>query len=337
MAAGVPWFSALFGRDALITGIEAMAFAPWLATDALRALAARQAIADDPWRDAEPGKIPHEFRTGEMARSREVPFGPYYGTVDATPLFLVTLGVVHDWTGDDALVEELWPNALAALGWIDANEARSASGFVDYRPRLPSGFPNQGWKDSPDAIRDRSGRLATHPIALAEVQGYVHDARLRMARLARHRGDVALATAQEAAAADLRRRFADAFRPVDGAIPMALDGDLAPMDAIASNMGHCLWSGIVADRDVEAVAARLMAPDMFSGWGTRTYAAGQPGYNPMGYHTGSVWPHDTAIIAAGLKAAGAVGSRGSTGGGGSRGRAGVPGVPAARAVLRLRA
>ena len=305
VAAGVPWFSALFGRDALITGIEAMAFAPWLTTDALRALATNQATVDDAWRDAEPGKIPHEVRTGEMTRSGEVPFGPYYGTADATPLFLVALGEVHDWTGDDALVEELWPNAMAALGWIDANEARAPSGFVDYRPRLPSGFPNQGWKDSPDAIRDGSGRLATHPIALAEVQGYVHEARLRVAQLARHRGDTTLGMAQEVAAADLRRRFADAFGAVDGAIPMALDGTLAPMDAVASNMGHCLWNGIVANHDVEAVAARLMAPDMFSGWGTRTYAAGQPGYDPMGYHTGSVWPHDTAIVAAGLKAVGA--------------------------------
>ena len=306
IGAGVPWFSTLFGRDALMTGVEAMAFLPWVAIDALHALATRQATADEAWRDAEPGKILHEFRTGEMARTNEVPFGPYYGSVDSTPLFLVLLGEVHDWTGDDTLLDELWPRAMAALAWIDANAERAGDGFVDYLRRSPSGLRNQGWKDSGDAIRDRTGRIAEPPIALAEVQGYVYDARRRLARLARRRGDTELAATQEAAATALRSRFATAFRPTDGVIPMALDGNRAPMDAIASNMGHCLWSGIVAQDDVDAVAARLMAPDLFSGWGIRTYAAGQPGYNPIGYHTGTVWPHDTAIAAAGLKAVGAV-------------------------------
>ncbi|MBI3747014.1 MAG: amylo-alpha-1,6-glucosidase [Chloroflexi bacterium] len=306
VGAGVPWFSTLFGRDALLTGLEAMAFLPWVAVDALRALAPRQSTVDDAWRDAEPGKILHELRTGEMARTNEVPFGPYYGTVDATPLFLVLLGEVFDWTGDDALVDELWPNAMAALAWIDARTEQSGDGFVDYLRRSPSGLRNQGWKDSGDAIRDRTGRLAEPPIALAAAQGYVYDARRRLARLARRRGDATLAAAQETAAAALRARFASAFRPVEGSVPMALDGSRKPMDAVASNMGHCLWSGIVADGDVAAVARRLMEPDLFSGWGIRTYAAGQPGYNPIGYHTGTVWPHDTAIAAAGLKAAGAI-------------------------------
>ena len=306
VGAGVPWFSALFGRDALLTGLEAIAFLPWVAVDALRALAPRQATVDDAWRDAEPGKILHELRTGEMARTNEVPFGPYYGSVDATPLFLILLGEVFDWTGDDVLVDELWTNALAALAWIDANTDHARDGFVDYLRRSPRGLRNQGWKDSGDAIRDRTGRIAEPPIALAEVQGYVYDARRRLARLARRRGDAELAAAQDTAAAALRTRFATAFRPVDGVIPMALDGDRVPMNAVASNMGHCLWSGIVADEDVDGVAARLMAPDLFSGWGIRTYAAGQPGYNPIGYHTGTVWPHDTAIAAAGLKAAGSL-------------------------------
>ncbi len=306
IGAGVPWFSALFGRDALMTGIEAIAFLPWVATDALRALATRQSTTDDAWRDAEPGKILHELRTGEMALTNEVPFGPYFGSVDSTPLFLVLLGEVFDWTGDDKLIDELWPHALAALAWIDANAAHSSDGFVDYLRRSPRGLRNQGWKDSGDAIRDRTGRIAEPPIALAEVQGYVYDARRRLARLARRRGDAEFAAKQEAAAAALRARFATAYRPVDGAIPMALDGNRQPMDAVASNMGHCLWSGIVADDALDAVATRLMAPDMFSGWGIRTYAANQPGYNPIGYHTGTVWPHDTAIAAAGLKAAGAI-------------------------------
>ena len=306
IGAGVPWFSTLFGRDSLMTGLEAISFLPWVAIDALRALASRQSTTDDAWRDAEPGKILHEYRTGEMARTNEVPFGPYFGTVDATPLFLVLLGEVHDWTGDDALVDELWPHAMAALAWIDANAERSGDGFVEYLRRSPRGLRNQGWKDSGDAIRDRTGRIAEPPIALAEVQGYVYDARRRLARLARRRGDLKLAAAQDAAAAELRARFATAFRPVGGSIPMALDGSRAPMDAVASNMGHCLWSGIVADDDVGAVARRLMEPDLFSGWGIRTYAAGQPGYNPIGYHTGTVWPHDTAIAAAGLKSAGAI-------------------------------
>jgi glycogen debranching enzyme len=306
IGAGVPWFSSLFGRDALMTGLEAIAFLPWVAVDALRALAVRQATADDAWRDAEPGKILHELRTGEMARTNEVPFGPYYGSVDSTPLFLVLLGEVFDWTGDDKLVDELWPHAMAALAWIDANAEKSGDGFVDYLRRSPRGLRNQGWKDSGDAIRDRTGRIAEPPIALAEVQGYVYDARRRLARLARRRGDAAFAAAQESAATALKTKFSTAFRSVDGVIPMALDGARKPMDAVASNMGHCLWSGIVADDAVEAVAARLMEPDLFSGWGIRTYAAGQPGYNPIGYHTGTVWPHDTAIAAAGLKAAGAL-------------------------------
>jgi len=306
VGAGVPWFSTLFGRDALMTGLESMAFLPWVAVDALRALAPRQATADDAWRDAEPGKILHELRTGEMARTNEVPFGPYYGSVDSTPLFLVLLGEVFDWTGDDALVDELWPNAMAALAWIDANAEASGDGFVDYLRRSPRGLRNQGWKDSGDAVRDRTGRLADPPIALAEAQGYVYDARRRLARLARRRGEARLAAAQETAATALRARFATAFRPVEGSIPMALDGRRRPMDAVASNMGHCLWSGIVADDDVAAVARRLMEPDLFSGWGIRTYAARQPGYNPIGYHTGTVWPHDTAIAAAGLKTAGAI-------------------------------
>jgi glycogen debranching enzyme len=304
VAAGIPWFSALFGRDALLAGIESVAFSPWIAVESLEALASRQSTVDDPVLDAEPGKILHELRVGEMARAGEVPFAPYYGSVDATPLFLVALGIVHDWSADDALVDRLWPNVEAALAWIEARERDGVTGFIEYRPRTTTSFPNQGWKDSPDAIRDGSGRLADPPIALAEVQGYAYDARRRMARLARRRGATARAAAIDAAADALRSRFALAFRPVRGVIPMALDGHGRPMDAPASNMGHCLWSGIVPDADTAAVAARLMADDLFSGWGTRSYAAGRPGYNPIGYHTGTVWPHDTAIVAAGLKARG---------------------------------
>ena len=310
VAAGVPWFSALFGRDTLLTGFETIAFMPWIARDALRALARRQAVTEDATRDAEPGKILHELRTGEMARTGEVPFGPYYGTADATPLFLVLLGETHDWTGDDALVDELWPNVLAALDWIEQRE-KEGGGFITYRARSEGSFPNQGWKDSPDAIRDARGRLADPPIALAEVQGYAFDARRRMARLARNRGDFSLADNLDAAATALAARFGRSFRSRGGVVPMALDGQGTPMDAVASNMGHCLWSGIIAagggegEGDDRAVARRLMEPDLFSGWGIRTYATGQPGYDPLGYHVGTVWPHDTAIVAAGLRRAGA--------------------------------
>jgi glycogen debranching enzyme len=298
----VPWFSTLFGRDALITAFQALAVRPRLAVETLTTLAAYQATEDDPTRDAEPGKILHELRTGEMARNGELPHTPYYGSVDSTPLWLVLLGATYDWTGDAALVDRLWPHALAALDWIDHHGDRDGDGFVEYERRSDRGLVNQGWKDSSDAIRDRHGREAVTPIALAEVQGYVFDAKRRLATLARMRGDEVLATRLERDAETLRQRFEDAFWVEDQRYyAMALDGDKHPADAIGSNAGQCLWTGIVAPDRARDVVDHLLRPAMFSGWGIRTYATGQPGFNPIGYHTGTVWPHDTSLIAAGFK------------------------------------
>lgn len=302
VAAGVPWFSTLFGRDAIITAYEALPFRPQLAVETLTVLARLQATVDDPSRDAEPGKILHELRTGEMARAGELPHTPYYGSVDATPLWLVLLGATIDWTGDLELLDGLWPNALAALDWIDRSGDRDGDGFVEYERRTDRGLLNQGWKDSFDAVRDREGVIATPPIALAEVQGYVYDAKRRLAGLARLRAETDLADRLDADADRLQTQFEAAFWSADQrCYAMALDRDKRPSDAIASNVGQCLWSGLVAADRARLVADRLLEPASASGWGIRTYAADQPGYNPIGYHTGTVWPHDTALIAAGLK------------------------------------
>jgi glycogen debranching enzyme len=302
VAAGVPWYTTLFGRDSILAAFQALSVRPQIAIETLDVLASLQADEEDPTRDAEPGKILHELRTGEMARSGELPHRPYYGTADATPLWLILLGATWDWTGDRALVDRLWPNALRALEWIDRWGDRDGDGFVEYERRSPGGLINQGWKDSHDAVRDRHGRPAHTPIALAEVQGYVYDAKRRMAVLAGIRGDAQLAERLEREAETLRARFEAAFWSDDqGYYAMALDGDKKRADAISSNPGHCLWSGIVSPDRAQHVVDRMMAPDMFSGWGVRTYAASQPGYNPIGYHTGSIWPHDVSLIAAGFK------------------------------------
>jgi len=305
LAAGVPWFATLFGRDSLIAALELVAFYPRVAADTLTVLARLQATTDDPWHDAEPGKILHELRTGEMAGSGETPHDAYYGSVDSTPLWLIVLGEVHAWTGDDELLERLWPNALAALDWIDRYGDLDGDGFVEYRRRSRLGLLNQGWKDSGDAIRHTDGRPADAPIALAEVQGYVYAAKRAMARLARHRGDAELGSRLDAAADQLRDQFDAAFWVEEaGFYAMALDGAKRPVASIGSNVGQALWTGIVPAARAARTADRLLAPDLFSGWGIRTFASGQPGYNPVGYHTGSIWPHDNALIAAGLKAVG---------------------------------
>ncbi|MGH2407025.1 MAG: amylo-alpha-1,6-glucosidase [Candidatus Limnocylindrales bacterium] len=301
-AAGVPWFATLFGRDAIITALETLAFLPDLATETLSTLAALQATVVDETLDAEPGKILHELRSGEMARSGEIPHRPYYGSVDSTPLWLLLLAETFEWTGDVALVDRLWPNALRALAWIDDYGDLDGDGFVEYRRHAPGGLLNQGWKDSADAIRDRRGRPLSPPIALAEVQGYVYAAKRRIAHLARLRDEAALGARLDADADVLRDRFDAAFWVDDlGYYAMGLDADKQPADAIGSNAGQCLWTGIVPPGRVDAIVERLMGPGLNSGWGVRTYAADQPGYNPIGYHTGTVWPHDNALIAAGLK------------------------------------
>jgi glycogen debranching enzyme len=302
VAAGVPWFTTLFGRDALISAFQALAFRPQIAVETLEVLAAYQATTDEPWHDAEPGKILHELRTGEMARSGELPHTPYYGSVDSTPLWLIVFGATFDWTGDRGLVDRLWPNAMAALDWIDKYGDRDGDGFVEYERRSERGLLNQGWKDSSDAIRDRTGREAIPPIALAEVQGYVFDAKRRMARLARIRGEDELATRLDADADTLAKRFEVAFWIEDQRYyALGLDREKKQADAIGSNPGQCLWSGIVAPERARDVVDQLLRPSMFSGWGIRTFGADQRGYNPIGYHTGTVWPHDTSLIAAGFK------------------------------------
>jgi glycogen debranching enzyme len=305
VAAGVPWFTTLFGRDSIITALQVLPFMPDVARETLQVLAEWQATEDDPARDMEPGKILHELRVGELARTGELPHRPYYGSIDSTPLWLILLEETYRWTGDLEMVRSLWPNAIAALEWIDRYGDLDGDGFVEYQRRTDQGLLNQGWKDSGDAIRHRDGTPAEAPIALCEIQGYVYDAKLRMASLAERLGDRQLSKHLRVEAAELEQRFNEAFWMPDLAYyAMALDKDKRQVGGIGSNAGHCLWSGIVPADRVDAVVDRLLDPSMDCGWGIRTYASGQPGYNPVGYHTGTVWPHDNALIAAGMKRAG---------------------------------
>jgi glycogen debranching enzyme len=303
--AGIPWFSALFGRDSLITAYECLGTAPELSWSVLRGLATLQGTDDDPARDEEPGKIPHELRVGELAAAREIPQTPYYGSVDATPLWLVLLSYAYAWTGDLEAVRELWPNATAALAWIDGHGDLDGDGYVEYRRRAPRGLDNQGWKDSHDAIVHADGTPAVGPIALVEVQGYVYQAKRRLVRLARAVGDTEMAERLDTESRSLRERFNRDFWLEDqGYFAMALDGDKRAVATVTSNPGHGLWSGII-DRDkASRVARRLLSPALSSGWGIRTVADRQPAFDPLGYHTGTVWPHDTALIAHGLKSYG---------------------------------
>jgi glycogen debranching enzyme len=302
-AAGLPWFMALFGRDSLITSFQALPYLPTLAANTLRVLGARQARSYDDFHDQEPGKILHELRFGELTATGVQPHSPYYGTADATPLFVILLDEYHHWTGDDALVQALEPNARAALSWmLDSGDA-DGDGYVEYERRnVTSGLINQCWKDSWDSIQFADGTLATGPIATCEIQGYVYDARRRAARLAREVwGDTALAERLEDMAARLRDRFrADYWMPERGCYALALDGDKRQVDSMTSNIGHLLWSGL-PDRDhAAAIAERLLEDPLYSGWGVRTLSTDEAGYNPLGYHTGTVWPHENSMIASGL-------------------------------------
>ena len=302
-AAGLPWFMALFGRDSLITSYQAIPFVPELARTTLLALGAHQATEWDDFRDAEPGKILHEVRDGELAHFRERPHSPYYGSADATPLFLIVLDEYELWTGDTETVRRLETHARAALTWIEQYGDPDGDGYIEYQTRNPrTGLENQCWKDSGNSIIYPDGEIATAPRATCEIQGYAYDARVRTARLAREIwDDPALADRLEQDAEALKNRFDNDFwLPDHGFYALALDGGKKQVPTLTSNIGHLLWSGIVADDRVESVVAHLSSEQMFSGWGLRTLAAGQPAFSPIEYHNGTVWPHDTALVAAGL-------------------------------------
>jgi glycogen debranching enzyme len=302
-AAGLPWFMALFGRDSLITSFQALPYLPGLAQTTLRVLAARQATVRDDFHEQEPGKILHELRFGELTARGQRPYSPYFGSADATPLFLILLDEYHRWSGDDELVRTLEPNARAALDWIAHSGDADGDGYVEYERRnLASGLINQCWKDSWNSIQHANGRLAQGPIATCEIQGYVYDAQRRSARLAREVwDDSALAERLERQATALRASFRrDFWMPERGCHALALDGDKRHVDGLTSNIGHLLWSGILDETEAAATAERLLEESLNCGWGVRTLGAGEAGYNPLGYHTGTVWPHDNSLIVAGL-------------------------------------
>ncbi len=303
-AAGLPWFMTMFGRDSIFTSLQSLPFAPELAATTLRTLGDWQGSRVDDFRDEDPGRILHEMRYGEMAAFEERPHSPYYGSVDATPLYVVLLDEYERWTGDRKLVRELEYEARAALHWIDAYADRMGNGFISYKRRNEqTGLENQAWKDSWNSISYSDGRLPDFPRATCELQGYAYDAKMRGARLARLVWkDPAYADTLENEAAELKRRFDKAFwLPDRGYYALALDADGSQVDALASNIGHLLWSGIVEPAKAKLLVGHLMGPRMYSGWGVRTLAEGEGRYNPIGYHLGTVWPFDNSIIAWGLR------------------------------------
>jgi glycogen debranching enzyme len=301
-AAGVPWFVTLFGRDSLIVSLQTMAVAPGFASGALARLAEYQAKERDDWRDAQPGKILHEIRFGELAHFHSIPFTPYYGTADATLLFPIVLSELYRWTGDITYLHRGWKAAEGCLRWMDESGDLDGDGFQEYQTYSPLGYENVGWKDSPEAVVYADGGQVKQPKGLCELQGYAYDAKLRMAEICTVLGDAARGAALRTQAEALKAKFNAAFWMEDeGCFAFGLDREKRQITSVVSNAGHCLWSGIADPEKARRTALRLLQPDMWSGWGIRTLSSHNPAFNPYAYHLGTVWPHDNGIIAAGMK------------------------------------
>jgi glycogen debranching enzyme len=301
LGAGIPWFATIFGRDSILAAYQSLSVNPQLAIDTLQVLARYQGTKQNDWQDEQPGKILHESRQGEMTRCAELPFGPYYGSIDSTPLFLILLSETYNWTADTALVKKLLPAAYAALDWIDQSGDLDHDGFIEYLRRSPKGLNNQAWKDSWDAYMRPDRTVAPAPIAPVEAQGYVYDAKYRMASLLRSFGDSPRAEHLKKEAIELSKRLDRAYwMPDRNFYAMALDSEKQQLKCVASNPGHLLFSRAVPREKSRAIVTRMMREDMFSGWGWRTLSQEEPTFNPLSYHRGSVWPHDNSVIAHGM-------------------------------------